>query len=105
MDDGSLNVPAGDVRRHTGHLNTIAGALEAARQAGDTVRPGPQTYGRLCVIVPALLGRLQAPLVEVMAAASRSVRETARDLDAAVEGYTGADEAAATGLRDSGTLR
>jgi hypothetical protein len=76
-----------------------------ARQAAATTVPGPDAYGKLCVIVPALLGQLQGMVVDGVAAAEQSLRDTAGRLREAAAGYTDTDQQAATAIRQSGRLQ
>ncbi len=96
-----VKVPPEDLYRHAGHLHAIADELTTAQQAGNATQPGPGSYGQLCTMVPNLLAMLQTPLVEAIAEASRSVRDTADSLMDAAKGYESTDETAAFILRDS----
>ncbi|NMO57582.1 ESX-1 secretion-associated protein [Actinoplanes sp. TBRC 11911] len=90
------------LRRHGTHLDAVADDLATARQAADSTRPGPEAYGKLCVIVPAMLDQLQAPLVGAIDAAAQSVRDTADALIGAASDYEFTDETAAAAIRESG---
>ncbi|WP_234361669.1 type VII secretion target [Plantactinospora sp. BB1] len=87
-----IQANAADLRAHAGHLDAVAGDLATAKQAGDATRPGPEAYGRLCVIVPALLGQLQSILVEGIDAAAESVRDTGARVRSAADDYQSTDE-------------
>ena len=91
-----------ELRRHARNLDTVAGELDTARQAGDVTRPGIDAYGKLCTMVPVLLSQLQAPLVEAIGAAAQSVRETADALIGTASDYEFTDQTAAEMVRDSG---
>jgi DNA-binding IclR family transcriptional regulator len=97
-----VQVTPEELRRHAAHLDGIADELETARQAGEATTPGPDAYGQLCVMVPTLLGNLQAPLVAAIAAASKSVRDTADAVIGAAADYEYVDEAAANSLHGTG---
>jgi hypothetical protein len=97
-----VRVTPDDLRRHAGHLDAVADELDTARQAGNATRPGTDAYGQLCTLVPAMLGQLQAPLVEAIGAAAESVRDTADALVRTASNYEFIDQKAAETLRDSG---
>ncbi|ROT34230.1 type VII secretion target [Micromonospora sp. HM5-17] len=88
----SFQVTAADLVAHAGHLDQIAGDLAMAKQAGETTRPGPEAYGRLCVIVPSVLGHLHSTLVEGIGAAVDSVRDTAARVRSAADNYRESDD-------------
>lgn len=90
------------LRRHATHLDAVADDLGTARRAGDITRPGPEAYGKLCVIVPVMLDQLQAPLVEAIGVAAQSVRDTADAVIGAASDYEFTDETAAAAIRESG---
>jgi Protein of unknown function (DUF2580). len=87
-----FQVTAADLVAHANHLDRVAGDLATAKQAGETTRPGPEAYGRLCVIVPSVLGQLHPTLVEAIGAAAESVRDTAARVRSAADGYRTTDE-------------
>ena len=96
--------PAGLIA-NAGHVDVVAAAMGQARQAAATTAPGPDAYGKLCVIVPALLGQLHGMVVDGVVAAEQSLRDTADRLRDAAAGYTGTDQQAATAIRQSGRLQ
>ena len=102
--DGVSVTPA-DLVSHAGDVDAVAAAVGQARQAGAATAPGPQAYGKLCVIVPSLLGQLQSMVVDGVAAAERSLHDTAGRLRVAAAGYTDTDQQAATAVRQSGRLQ
>jgi|GEM_PF-2147355 hypothetical protein len=87
-----FQVTAADLMAHAGHLDQVAGELATAKQAGETTRPGPDAYGRLCVIVPSVLGQLHSTVVEGIGAAVDSVRDTAARVRSAAGDYRATDE-------------
>lgn len=93
-----FRVTAADLRAHAGHLDQVADDLATAKQAGDTTTPGPEAYGRLCVIVPMLLGRLQSVLTDGIEAAVQSVRDTGGRVRSAADDYRSTDEASSAKL-------
>lgn len=100
-----VQVTPDELRRHAGHLDAIAEELGTARQAGDATRPSTDAYGQLCTMVPVMLGRLQAPLVEAIGAAAQSVRDTADALIGTASDYEITDQNTAESLHDSGGSR
>lgn len=83
----------------------MADELDTVRQAGNATWPGTGAYGELCTMVPAMLGQLQAPLVEALGAAAQSVRDTADALVRAASNYEFVDQNAAETVHDSGQGR
>jgi hypothetical protein len=100
-----VSVTPTDLISHAGHVDAVAAAVGQARQAGAATAPGPQAYGKLCVIVPILLGQLQGLVVDGIAAAEQSLHDTADRLREAAAGYTDTDQQAATAIRQSGRLQ
>lgn len=101
--DGITVTPA-ELDAHAGRVDAAAVAVGQARQAGAATAPGPDAYGRLCVIVPALLGQLQGMIIDGIAAAEDSLRDSAGRVQQAAAGYREADERAASGVRGAGRL-
>ena len=99
-----LSVTPADLLSHASRVDAAAAAVGQARQAAATTTPGPDAYGKLCVIVPILLGQLQDLVVDGIAAAEQSMHDTAGRLRDAAAGYTDTDERAATAVRRSGRL-
>lgn len=99
--DGVAVNPA-ELEAHAGHVDAVAAAVGQARQAGAATAPGPEAYGRLCVIMPALLGQLQEFVVGGIAAAEDSLRDSAGRVRQAAADYREADQRAATGARQAG---
>jgi hypothetical protein len=95
-------VRQGDLRAHAGRVDAAAGAVGAAARSGAVTRPGPDSYGQLCTIVPILLAQLQGLVVDGIDAAADSLRDTAGRLRAAADGYGAADSRAASGVRQAG---
>jgi hypothetical protein len=78
---------------HAAAIEPIASAIYTAQQAGNTVRMDKQAYGKLCVIVPALLDVLQDMLVDGIAVAAESVNDSADRLRKVAGGYQDSDAA------------
>ncbi len=103
MPDGnSVSVSPADLAAHAGPIETIGDGLETARQAGSTVRMDAGAYGKLCTIVPTLLGYLQDMIIEGMADAASSVHDTGARLRAVATGYQSSDSDAADRLNQAG---
>jgi hypothetical protein len=87
-----IDVSHSDLVTHAGHVDGIADQITTAKQAGDAVRLGTGAYGKLCTIVPVLLGGLQGILVDGIDAAAHSLHDTGQRLRTAADGYRSADE-------------
>ncbi|HEX5995901.1 MAG TPA: type VII secretion target [Jiangellales bacterium] len=96
--------PAG-LRRHASRLDGIADALANAHQAGQAVRLGAGAYGQLCAFLPAVLDGLQQELIDGIATAQRSVRDTAGRVRTAAGRYDAADGRSATAFDRLGRPR
>jgi hypothetical protein len=89
-----IGVSSSDLVAHAGHVEGLADQIATAKQAGDAVRPSMAAYGKLCTIVPVLLGGLQGLLVDGIDAAAHSLRDTSGRLRTAADGYRSTDERA-----------
>jgi hypothetical protein len=87
-----LGVSAAELDTHARHVEAIQDEVSLAGQAGVAVRAGPDSYGRLCVVVPVMLGALQDVLVEAVGRAADGLRESADDLRLVAEHYSDSDE-------------
>lgn len=76
---------------HAGTVRASGDHIDAAADAGRAVRLGPEAYGKLCVMVPAMLGALQDVMVDGMASAAGSLRDTAGRLITTVRHYEATD--------------
>ncbi|MEU8242049.1 type VII secretion target [Actinoplanes missouriensis] len=94
-----------ELRRHASCLDAAAEALERVRIAGDDTGMTPDAYGHLCVMVPALLDQVRAPLVAAIEAAARAVGNSADAVRRAAGEYQFTDDTAADDLRRDGALR
>ncbi|HEY0000583.1 MAG TPA: type VII secretion target [Actinoplanes sp.] len=81
-----------EVVRHAGTVSAIADRVGTVAQAGQSVRPGPEAYGRLCVMVPAMLSALQDALVDGISSAAASLHDTAVRLRATGHDYDATDQ-------------
>jgi hypothetical protein len=91
-----IGVSPSDLVAHAGHVEAIGDRVATAKQAGDAVRPSMAAYGKLCTIVPVLLGGLQDMVVDGIDAAAHSLHDTGGRLRTAAEGYRTADDHAQT---------
>lgn len=76
---------------HATSVAAIGDEVSAAARAGRAVRPGPEAYGRLCVMVPAMLSALQDVLVDGIASAADSLHDTASRLRTTAQSYEATD--------------
>jgi hypothetical protein len=90
-DDGIHVAPSNLVGHATG-IEGAAGDIATARQAGDEVRLDAQAYGKLCTIVPVLLGGLQDLMLDGMDAAIGSLHDTGGRLRTAAQAYRSTDQ-------------
>lgn len=81
-----------DLLSHAGRVDGIADQIGTAEQASRTARTGTDAYGKLCVMVPVLLGALDDMVTDGIAAAQTSVRDTANRLRVTAGTYRTADE-------------
>ena len=81
-----------DLLTHADHLEAISGRVTTAAEAGAAVQPGSGAYGKLCVLVPVLLGALQQVLVDGIREAAESLDDTGTRLRTTAAAYRGTDE-------------
>jgi hypothetical protein len=87
-----LRVRPQDVIAHAGHVEAIGAQVTTAAEAGAAVRPGTDAYGKLCVMVPLMLGALQDVLVDGIRSAADTLDDTGARLRATAESYQETDE-------------
>ena len=92
--DGVAVTP-GDLHAHAAKVDEIAERVTTAKEAGDAVRLDAGAYGKLCVMLPVLLGGLQGLVIDAIDAASRSLHDSGARLRTAAQGYQTADGNAA----------
>jgi Excreted virulence factor EspC, type VII ESX diderm len=85
---------------HAGHVEAVAARVTTAAEAGAAVRPGSDAYGKLCVMVPVMLGALQDAVVDGIAAAAESLEDTGARLRATAESYAAIDARRRQSLRE-----
>lgn len=76
---------------HAATVRATGDRVGAAAQAGRAVRPGLEAYGKLCVMVPTMLGALQDVLVGGIASAADSLHDTAARLVTTAQQYEATD--------------
>jgi hypothetical protein len=81
-----------DLMTHAATVSAIGDEVGTAEQAGLVVRPGADAYGKLCVMVPAMLAGLQDALVDGIGSAADSMHDTAARLRATAESYAATDQ-------------
>jgi hypothetical protein len=94
-----LRVRPADLVSHAGRVEAVGDRVATAAQAGAATRPGGDAYGKLCVMVPVMLGALQDVLVDGIATAAESVQDTGARLRATAADYDAADRRGAAALR------
>jgi len=77
---------------HASTIEAIGDRVSTAQQAGASVRAGADAYGKLCVLVPVMLGALQDVLIDGIAAAAESLHDTGTRLRQTADDYHGTDE-------------
>ena len=98
-DQAGVSVRPQDLLDHAGHVAAHADAIGAVLDAARSTTPGPSSYGYLCVMVPTMLGELQARVVDGISAAGDALTSTAATLRTASAGYEKTDGQSATAFR------
>jgi hypothetical protein len=80
-----------DLVTHAATVTAAGDRVSTAAQAGRAVRPDSDAYGKLCFMVPAMLGALQDVLVDGIASAAESLHDTATRLRTTAEDYETTD--------------
>jgi hypothetical protein len=80
-----------DLVTHAATVTAVGDRVSTAAQAGQAVRPSSDAYGKLCFMVPAMLGALQDVLVDGIASAADSLHDTATRLRTTAEAYEATD--------------
>ncbi|MFI7541631.1 type VII secretion target [Actinoplanes sp. NPDC049599] len=87
-----LEVRPQDLVTHAGHVEAIGDQVTTAAEAGAAVRPSTDAYGKLCVMVPLMLGALQDVLVDGIKSAAEALDDTGARLRTTAESYRATDE-------------
>ncbi|RQX18650.1 ESX-1 secretion-associated protein [Micromonospora ureilytica] len=96
-----FQVDPDDLSTHAAHIERNADGLDTARQAGQHIQLSADAYGQLCAIMPLLLDGLQRTLVDGIADAAGSVRDTSEKLRANADRYRASDASAEQLLRQT----
>jgi len=96
MSNPVIRMPIDAVARHAGSVDTAADAITTAKAAAAQVQMGGEAYGKICVLLPGLIGMLSGSGVEALDAAATSLRETANHLRPAAGSAKQTDRASAT---------
>jgi len=81
-----------DLMTHAATVSAIADEVVTAARAGRVVRAGGDAYGKLCVMVPAMLAGLQDVLGDGGRSAADSMHDTAARLRITAESYAATDQ-------------
>jgi predicted ATPase len=88
---GQFGVRPQDLVTHAGRVEAIGDRVTTAAEAGAAVRPSTDAYGKLCVMVPVMLGTLQDVLVDGIRSAAASLDDTGARLRTTAESYRATD--------------
>ncbi|GAA1603089.1 type VII secretion target [Actinoplanes couchii] len=94
-----LRVRHPELATHAGTVRATGDQVTVAAEAGRAVRAGPESYGRLCALVPAALGTLQDTVVAAIDAAAAGLRAGGDRLSANTADYQAADQRRADAFR------
>ncbi len=87
-----FEVRPGDLVQHADRVEAVADRVTTAAEAGAAVRPGTDAYGKLCVMVPLMLGALQDVVVDGIRSAAGALDDTGARLRTTAESYRATDE-------------
>ncbi|MBU2670511.1 ESX-1 secretion-associated protein [Actinoplanes bogorensis] len=87
-----VGVRPGDLEKQAAAVTAVGARVSRAAGAGRVVRPGVEAYGKMCLIVPQVLGALQDTLVDGIDAAAESLHDTAARLETTAQAYADTDE-------------
>jgi len=90
---GHFGVRPQELVTHAGHVEAIGDQVTTAAEAGAAVRPGFDAYGKLCVMLPVMLGALQDVVVDGIRSAAGALDDTGARLRATAKSYAATDEA------------
>lgn len=94
-----LGATASDLVSHASHVDSVAGDVDAAVRAADTVRLDAGAYGQLCTFLPPVMDALQAMMIDGMTEAVASLRDTGDRLRGTASGIRSTSQQSATSLR------
>jgi hypothetical protein len=81
--------------RHAATVDEVASRVAEGRGAAGAVELGPEAYGKLCSLIPALLDPVQTAVIDALGEATDALQSAADDLRATARDYTGTDTRAA----------
>ena len=99
MTAGQFDVVDTELITHAANVEAVADRVTTAQQAGSSVRAGAEAYGKLCFMVPVMLGALQDVLIDGIAQAADSLHDTGTRLRATAGDYSSTDERSAKVLQ------
>ncbi len=94
-----FGVRPADLVSHAGQVEAVGDRVATAARAGAAARAGGDAYGRLCVMVPAMLNALQDVLVDGIATAAESLHDTGARLRTTATDYQTSDRRGTNALR------
>jgi len=77
---------------HAIHVESVGDRVGLAAEAGASVVAGAEAYGKLCGMVPVMLGAVQQVVVDGIAAAAESLGDTGARLRTTARSYQETDE-------------
>jgi hypothetical protein len=90
--NNQVTVRSEELVTHAATVTEIGDRVAATAAAGRAVRPGADAYGRLCALVPSMLGALQEVLVDGVASAADALHDTAGRLRTTAADYASTDQ-------------
>lgn len=100
---GGIRVEPGELRAHAGNVEQIAGELDRAADAAQTVSMNHDAFGLLIGFVGGWFRDKEADLAETFRAATDRLHGDAVKLRSTADDYARADRTAATTITSSGT--
>ena len=95
----AFEVQADAVARHAATVDDVAEQTARSRSAASSVTVGPDAYGFLGRLIPALLDTAQDATVNALQESVDALQRSADDLRTTARRYAEADERAADGFR------
>jgi hypothetical protein len=92
MPADGLKVNVEQLSAHGNSLEQIASHVTSAKNAGDSVRLGPNAYGEFCTLVPMIIGALQGVVTEGLSDAVQSLHDARDQIRATGKMYEEAEE-------------
>jgi hypothetical protein len=95
VTDSGFQAQCEAIRAHATEIRSIAAGVAEGSTAAASTTLGPQAYGFLCRIIPALLEPVQDAVVTALREATDSLDQSADDLCSTAAGYDESDTHAA----------